>query len=902
MVSVAQRSFSGGEISPELFGHVDHAKYPTAVRTCRNNAVMRHGGVVTRPGLQFVAEVADSSATVRLIPFKFNASINNTYIVELSNLKVRFYQNGGQVVESSKAITGTTQANPCVITSVGHGYTTNDEVVISGIVGMTQLNGRNFLITVLNANTFSLRDKSGNAIDSTAYTAYSSGGAVSRVYTLTSPYAQADLPNLKYSQTGDVVTIVHPSYAPRELQRLGATNWQFVVIDFSSGPAIPGTPAATGAAGAPSPYVIYIVTAVTGSGEESYWSADSSATSSALNLPTAAAPIALSWAASAGASYYKIYRAFKSATGIGPWGFIGTATSNIFLDTNLTPDYTNQPPSFLRASSGAIVMSSANDYPSTVGFIQQRRAFGNSNNNPTTSWLSVSGDYSSMLFHPIAPDDGDAMTFSPASEQINSIQHIVDLKALLLLTSGAEIWVQGDAAGIVKPTAINPQAQSYFGAGVLKPIVVGDICIFQQARSWFVRDFGFDFSVDGYRGNDLTIFSPHLFRGYTVTDWCYQQIPNSIIWAIRSDGLILGLTYLREQQIFAWHRHDTSGGTVESVACVPESPEDGVYFVVKRTINGATKRYVERLATFQWPAYNPAGQSTTNYGDIINASQMDSWLKYDGTNYGATTMVLSGSAWTVGSSLTLTASVSFFTSAMVGDQIFINDADGTQIRCLITAYSSGTVVTVTPQRDVPSDMRAVSVLNWAHAILTVTNLWTLEGKTVAIYADRFVVGSPNNSAYPTYTVTNGQVTLDKPYAVIYIGLPITSDLETLDIDVAFGESLSDRKEIISRVGMLINNARGLFGGTLNPDTDALNTNADPLYRLMELKEMGDRATYDESPNVLSQPVLIDIPCEPTHQGHVFIRQVDPLPAQILSIVPMGMIGVPGQTSPYYLRP
>lgn len=202
-----------------------------------------------------------------------------------------------------------------------------------------------------------------------------------------------------------------------------------------------------------------------------------------------------------------------------------------------------------------------------------------------------------------------------------------------------------------------------------------------------------------------------------MVDWAHQQNPHSVLWVARNDGTLLGLTYIREHQLWAWHRHDFDG-EVENVCCVPEGTEDALYLVIKRTINGATKRYIERMTQRQ-------------ITDIVDSVLMDCALTYDGRNTGSTTMTLSGSGWLYTSTLTLTASASTFTAADVGNQIFVYDTDGSVIRCTITAYTSATVVSVMPNRTVPVTLRNVAVTNWSRAVDQLTGLWHLKARTSA---------------------------------------------------------------------------------------------------------------------------------------------------------------------------
>lgn len=881
MTSPIQRSFSAGEISPQLYGHVDQQKYATGLRTCRNMPVMRHGGVVSRPGLQYISELPETP--FKIIPFIFNAKVGQTFLIIINGTKISFIQNGGQVVEGAKVITGATNANPGIITSIAHGYATGDEVVISSVAGMTQLNGRNFIITVIDANHFSLQavQVAHANIDTTTFGVYISGGSVNRVYKIASPWNGWDHSLIQYAQTGDVITIVHPFVSPYELQRISALNWQLTLIPFKA-PVNPPTGAAiAGGTGTAGIHSWYKVTAVNANGDETELSFAAGAGQD-NRAASASVPIVVVWNPSSDAAFYRVYKSIVSG-GVGVYGFIGTAALSTpfptFSDYGATPDFLNTPPIL-----SSLYPFGNLDYPSTVGFVQQRRVFANSIKNPTTIWMSRTGSFSNFSYHNIGPQpDDDPITFIPANEQVNSIEHVLELRQMLALTSGAELAVQGNNSGTVTPSAVNPQAQSFFGSGILKPITFGDVCLFQQARGWFVHDLGYAFEVNGYRGNDLTIFSSHLFEGFTLKNWTYQQIPNSIAWMARSDGKFLGLTYVREQQILAWHRHDTTNGAVLDTATIPESPEDGVYFIVQRTINNLVHYYIERMANFHWD-------------DITNLPLMDSWLKFT-----ALTNVLSlggGTTWDYDDP-SITMALSAGPQPNVGDQVWTNSpATGQQIRFTVTAILGFANYSVRPNRIVPIDLRdPAKFFNCQLPIQTVTNLWTLEGQTVSVFADGFVVGSPNNSQIKTkYVVTNGQITLDKPYASIFVGLPITYDIETLDVDTAIGDSILDTKKDISRVAAYVINTRGIFAGQRNPDTDPLNTSGDPLFGLME-KKPNVIMTYDSVWPLETKPIYINIEANWNRNGRIFIRQVDPLPMQIVSIVPEGLVATKSQ----YLR-
>lgn len=777
MAEVIKRSFSSGEITPSLYSRVDQVKYQTGLRTCRNFMVKRHGGAQNRPGTVFVAEVKDSTKTVRLLPFVFNA--DQTYILEFGDLYMRVYRNGAQVTETATTITGATLADPVVITtSAPHGYSNGDEVFISGVEGMTQLNNRNFKVANVTATTFELQEMDGTDLDGTGYSPYTSGGTAAKVFEIATPYLEADLMELRYAQSADVITIVHPSYAPRELARTGHTAWTLTTITFAPSIAAP-TGVSTDKGGGTIFGFSYIVTALTEFGEESEGSSPGLSNTSPSSMT-----VTVTWSAVTGANSYRVYRADLGGGPPHGSGFMADVAAGLTFkdDATITPDFSSYFP------DNDNPFGSSDNYPTAVVYYQGRQCFANTNNNPETVWMSHSGSFKN--FSIVFPStDASRVVFTMAGSQVNSIKHMIDIGSLIIFTSSGEWLIQGNDSGIVTPSAVNPLQQSYNGTDFLPPIVINDNALYVQARGTKVRDLSRNIDVAGYSGNELTIFSSHLFDDFTLADWAYQKIPDSTVWAVRSDGTLLGLTYIREHEILGWHRHDFQGDTVERVMAIPNGNEDTPYLVIKRTINGKTVRYIERFETRQ-------------LNDIEDAVFMDSSLSFDGTNAGATTMTLSGgTTWAFDETLTLTASVSFFKSTDIGNAIHLKDSSGNIIRFTIEGFTSGTVVTGKPHKTVPTSLRNTAVTTWALAVDELEGLWHIEGEQVSVFGDGFVVGSPNNPAYTTFTVANGKVTLDKPYSVIHIGLPITADIQTLDMDVLNSETMADKKKNIPHVAI-----------------------------------------------------------------------------------------------------
>lgn len=863
-----QRTFAGGELAPALHARADVVKYATGLATCRNFFIGKSGGAFNRPGTEFIGEVKASSGLVpRLIHFQDSAG--DDFLIEFGSLYARFIKDDAYVTDATFDILGVTKANPAVVTTDGaHGWSNGDEVTISGIVGMTELNGRNFKIANVTAVTFSLLEMDGvTAINSTAFDAWVFGGTASRIFTLVHTFndsALLSIPKLRrmtHSQWGDKMVFAHTGEPISELHRSGLSDdfdwtWQ----DMTAGALLdaPANPTNNGGAGSVS---FWKVTAVSHFGEES----DASSATSSAATPSVGTIITVEWDEVDGAREYYVYRLTTS----GYYGFIGSASVAEFRDSGFTPDLTITPDKFT-----SVPWADAGDqkYPGVVAHAQQRRFLARASNrgfdpnSPGTVWTSMTGSVTNFSSgNPIK--DSDPLTFTLASSRQVSIQHIVELFKILIFTDSGEIFCEGNEANILTPTAINTRQISYNGASYLRPLVADDKVLYVQERGNVVHDISYE---SGHFGTDeLSLLATHLFEGKEIVSWAYQKTPHSVVWAVRDDGILIGMTYIKKQEIIAWHKHDFGDDLIREVECFPSGDRHVLYAVIDRTIGGATKRYVEKFT----PRF---------IEDIKDAVFLDSALSYDGRNSEATTMTLSGSGWTYTDTLTLTASASFFASTDVGNAIHMYLGDDV-VRCTITAFTSDTVVSVLPHKTVPVGLQATPITDWTRAVDEVSGLWHLEGKDVSIFADGFVVANPNNPSYTVRTVADGSVTLDKPYGVIHVGLPYTSDLETLDIDTSNGETLSDKHKNISQVTLFLEKTRGGWVGVKEEDDDGVT-----LDGLTELK-LRNQEGYDEPIALKTGKVKINIQPQWNSNGRILVRQTDPLPISVSAVVPTGMV-------------
>ena len=501
-------SFTAGELSPRLEGRTNLEKYREGLAELTNMVVMPHGGVTRRPGTEFLGEVKDSSVKTRLIPFQFKTS--DTYILEFGNQVMRVYRDGLVVLNATdKTITNATAANPVVITANSHGFSNGDEIYIDNVGGMTQLNGRQFRVANKTTNTFRLKNLFNEDIDGSAFSAYTSGGTATLIYETPTPYAAADIFNLRFAQSADVMYIVHPSYPIRTLTRSGHNNWTFATLTIT---------------GSPSPNI-------------------------------------------------------NNAT---------------------------------------------NQYPSVVTFFEQRLIFANTNNNPQTLWMSKNGDYTNFT---TGSGDDDALVYTIAANQVNAIRYLSATRVLTVGTSGGEYVVTASNDGPITPTTTLIRKYSNYGSALIEPVQVADVTLFVQRGKRKIREFKYvgEVNTAAYQAPEMTILAEHITKG-GLTQFAYQQEPDSVVWATRQDGTLLGMTYRREEDVVAWHKHiiggSFSGGqaVVESIATLPsDTGEDRLFMIVKRTINGQTKRYIEQMKPFDF------GGVTTN------AHFVDSGLSYAGS-------------------------------------------------------------------------------------------------------------------------------------------------------------------------------------------------------------------------------------------------------------------------------
>ena len=590
--TVAYTNFTAGQLSPRLDGRTDLTKYYNGAKTISNFTIQPHGGASRRPGTSFVHEVKDSSSAVRLIPFEF--STVQTYVMEFGNQYIRFYKDKGIITETAKTITNISQANPAVVTSTAHGYTNGDHVIISSVTGMVEVNGKTFEVANATANTFELQDVDGNNIDSSGYTAYASGGNAYRIYEIASPYASADLHDVKFAQSADIMYICHPNYAVRKLSRTGHTSWTLEEVDFNEPPlSLHNTTSTTLTASHTSAGSTGTVTASSTTGinhDQGFLSTD---VGRAIHINDGFVRI------TSYISSTQVNVLVKKDLGA------GSATTNFALGS----------------------FSGTTGHPTCVTFFEQRLVFAGTSDEPQTLFFSKVNEYENFDDgHYTSVTDSSAMIYTIASNNVNTIRFLSAQRSLIVGTTGGEFVVSAGVSQPITPTNIQIQRQTSYGSANVDAIQVANVTMFLQRAKRKIRELTYSFDFDSYVAPDMTILAENITES-GIKELSYQQEPESILWGVREDGRLVGLTYQRAEDVVGWHIHEIGGsfgldnfGHVENLATIPgDVDEDDLYMVVKRTINGSTRRYVEYLESYDYGA------------NIADAFFIDSGLSYNGS-------------------------------------------------------------------------------------------------------------------------------------------------------------------------------------------------------------------------------------------------------------------------------
>ena len=657
MTQIIQPSFARGELGPDLYGRVDVSAYAVALRVAFNVIIHAYGGASNRPGLRYlgpVAQVSHQGDPPALIEFQFNTT--DTYILEFGHRYMRVIRNDAHVLVAPRIITAINPpGNPTIeVTVPGHNFGVDDDVYVEGVQGMEEINNQWFTVGAVVGDVLFLVDQLDKGSRLTAeWSAYTGGGSISEVYQVVTPFEGDETLEIKHVQSANVMTLTHPNHPPQRLSRTDHDAWTLEEITFQPGqdhpvnlgtssglatryqvtainaesdeeslPALVASQAIT-AATQTNPVQLTVTSHNYASGDEievndvvgmfelngrrfginvldpdtfeligedgtGHAAYISGGTASATWIDAGSGTDAvLTWDATPGAGKYSVYR---DKNGI--FGWIGDTQSLTFTDDNIDPDLTLTPPRARNPFSGP------GKFPAVCSYYEQRKLFGRTDERQDTTWYSVVGNEDNFSqASPRQPDD--AITATLNAREVNAIQNFVPLNDLLILTSGAEWRVNAGTEAAFTAETLRQKPQSEWGSAYIDPVVVGDKVLFWTANRTYLRSIGYEITVDGYRGADMTVFSPHIFEFSPALDAAFTRWPDPIISVVKEDGTAAALTFEPEQEVVAWARWETRGSFLRVAATRPfaDSIDQAAYFVTQRHVRGKQARYIERIAS-----------------------------------------------------------------------------------------------------------------------------------------------------------------------------------------------------------------------------------------------------------------------------------------------------------------
>lgn len=719
-----QLGFSGGKLGPRMYGRPDVGRYKFGCREMTNFIPTVQGPALKRSGTRFLKVVADETKKSRLIPFEF--SRDQAYVIELAEGEIRFIRDSGGVLEASQSIVGSpTAANPCSVEVTAHGYSTGDEVFITGS-SLEMINDQFFTITVTGVNTFTL------GVNSTGETT-GTGGTVARTYQITDgvssnsiPWLEADLDKIQYAQDADVMYLAHPSYPPHKLSRTSDTSWTCEQVVFQWPPfreeniteTTVYASASTGATVTIQASADIFTADMVGSyirigelAESTHpkWVADSS-----MNTEYAGNVSVGDRVQYEGNVYELDNKNGQANTGTIPpihddpgqiekdrapsetafeWKFInrgaGYGKIETFTDANtIVVDVDNWGVPFPNSVVGATratkkwsigAFDDEHGYPSAVAFYEQRLWFGGTEADPQTFWGSRTNRYEDFQIR-----DGDAasgLKYTVAGRSVNGIQWMTGEDVLILGTNGVEFTAQSTSENEgITPDNVKVKQRSAFGSapGVAPRFIDSALLMIHRSKRR-MHELIYDFDSDRYAGVDLTSMSHDIMQDGAVGVE-YQASPFRQVFVHTTDGRLVSMTYDRAEDVVGWFEYELgnaaggAAGIVESVAVIPhpDGDQDQVWLAVRRTIGGNTRRFIEYLE-------KPFEQDDA----IADAFFVDAGITYSGSAttliYGAlhlagavVNVLNNGTATTASVSTTGAVAVSSTTKAHIG---FIYDAE-----------------------------------------------------------------------------------------------------------------------------------------------------------------------------------------------------------------------------------
>lgn len=684
-----------------------------------------------------------------------------------------------------------------------------------------------------------------------------SGGSPVEV---SSPFLEAEVMGVQFAQNADVLYLVHPNHPPYKLQRTSATTFTLTEVEWSGGRS-PLRAANVDTS---------LTVTTTGSG-----------------------PYTLTWSSDIG---------LDSSVDVGRYVRIGHASNEWFQITAVssgavaTADFKNttgSPTTSTAQDDWALGLFSDTEGPQTVSFHEGRLAFGGAANDPDRWVASVSDSFEDFeLEDPSVTDAENAdksISRRVVSRQVNAVRWITSVaEAMALGTSGAEFRVRGANEDFLTPAGTITKPATARGAAALAPVVIDGQVVFVQRNQRKLREFTFDINSDGFISRDISILAEHILES-GVVQLEYQQDPDSVIWALRSDGQLIGFTFEREQQVIGAHRHVVGGSfqegdaVIESIGVIqnPEESADQLWLAVKRTVNGSTVRYIEFMEDEFRPDLRPNATDFDRITALNTAFYVDSGLSLDSP------VTITGISAADPGVVTTDGAHGFSN----GDRIRIRDVKGCRLVSPsavdqadgftsavneITFLAANVTSTTFELTDLDgNDVDLTSAVANAYIAggtarketTTISGLSHLEGEAVDVLVD--------GAAHPQRTVSSGSITLTRNASIVHVGLPFDYYGETQRF--TGGGQLGTDQGQNQRIQRVVARIHDTLGGEWGVGP------APAEFEPMLFRSGDDRQNF--SPPLFSGDKDIPVAGGWTLEPTVYWRQTQPLPMTVLAIMP-----------------
>jgi hypothetical protein len=628
------KSFNAGEFSPLMEGRLELDKFPDSCRTLENAICTVQGPATRRGAFRYIREVKTSAKKTRILPFEVGADA--AYVLEMGDLYFRFYQPVARIESDGVPVEVATPYLEADLFGFHYAQSADLLYLVKGAYAPRKLSrlsgaGTDWGFKLVKFNpppTFEDdTDVSGGTVSLSPDAITGSG---IKIFASEDVFLAADKDRLlKYLDGLASITAVG---GPREItvEFIDDFPYQFTPVPGTGTVTTVGADAyflaqhglaigdwirLTDGAQAGEKKRVVAVPDETHATLESAYSVDQAGTAWSLDreitgaagwklggspvatlTPSADSPVGAIATLTLAADGWRavdvtLGKYVRAASGIVK---LSTYTSPTVVSGQIVKVLENKNDVAGGAWSAEVPSWSATaGYPSAACFFEERFFLGGTTRKPTSVWGSQNGDYENFG---VGVNAADAVLFPLTSIKVNTVRWILPAKSLLGGTVSGEFSIAGEADAAITPTNPRPRSETTHGGSDVMPVRVGHLVIFVQAHGRKVRELSYDYQPDAFVAPDLTRFAEHITKGGGVVDMAYQQEPHSILWCVRADGVLLGLTYAREEKVYGWHRHVTDG-YFESICVIPDTANhrDQLWAVVRRNIGGATKRYIEVL-------------------------------------------------------------------------------------------------------------------------------------------------------------------------------------------------------------------------------------------------------------------------------------------------------------------